>query len=289
MPQLSCQVREHCRQIAVADEGLRRPAQVLSFQKRQQVHAAVAAANRDERPHRRIAPRAEKSPAPALALRRTGSRHAAQTRSPRRPARSRAAGSRATPLSNSSRGNELAGATIAILSPGRSLWWLQHPDQANCRHLLGDRAMLLRADDGSQLGRRRRAPFAQKALLRQAVALERSLDALDRQPLVLDGVNQRFQRLDLQPDIGRLSAPHISSASQPAAIAATAASPGGYVFAIAFISRSSETITPSKPSSSRSMRWTIFGDNVAGRSSSIDVDEHVRRHDERHAAPRWPP
>ena len=50
---------------------------------------------------------------------------------------------------------------------------------------------------------------------------------------------------------------------------------------IAFISRSSLRMTPSYPSSSRSNRWTIAGDSVAGRSSSKRRHQHVRGHDER--------
>ncbi len=65
--------------------------------------------------------------------------------------------------------------------------------------------MLLRPDDGPELRGSGRPPFAQKALFCQTVTLERRLDALDRQALVLHCVYQRFERLALQLDIGGLA------------------------------------------------------------------------------------
>src|SRR5687767_5891823 len=65
--------------------------------------------------------------------------------------------------------------------------------------------MLFGADDGSQLRRRRRPPLAQKSLFRLPIALERSLDPLERQALVLDSMDQRFGRDALQLDVGGLT------------------------------------------------------------------------------------
>src|SRR6185295_5997383 len=53
------QVRENRRQVAVADEGLRRAAKIFPVEERQHVHAAEAAADRDQRLHRRVSPRTE--------------------------------------------------------------------------------------------------------------------------------------------------------------------------------------------------------------------------------------
>ena len=75
----------------------------------------------------------------------------------------------------------------------------------------------------------RHSPFAtrNRSFGRLGSRSSACLDLLQRQPLVLHGVNQRLERLDLQPDVGvRIRLPHISTASHPAAMAATAASPG---------------------------------------------------------------
>src|SRR5688572_26122693 len=61
--------------------------------------------------------------------------------------------------------------------------------------------MLFRANDGPKLSRRRRPPLAQKAFFCLPVALERSFDPLERQALVLDRMDQRFERLTLQLDV----------------------------------------------------------------------------------------
>src|SRR5688572_17911045 len=62
------QVREHRRQVAVPDERLRRLPQIFFLEKRQQMHAAIAAAYGDERANRWIAPCREKCLGPYFAL-----------------------------------------------------------------------------------------------------------------------------------------------------------------------------------------------------------------------------
>ena len=122
--------------------------------------------------------------------------------SPRKPARTRAAESRRL---------------LCRILRGRMSWQAKQSQPyrrgAACAasasgsgelcHLLGDGAMLFRADESAELGGGGRPPLAQKALFRLAIALERGLDALERQPLVLDSMDHGFERLRLEFDIPR--------------------------------------------------------------------------------------
>ena len=165
------------------------------------MHAAIAAAHRDQRPHRRIAPGARGTPRPAPAPRRTGSRRVAQTRSRRTPARSRAAEARRCPCRT---------------RRGEMSWRARRP--RSCRPgaacggfsiRSGERRHLVRksrdvppsrsracswAAVGGRHARRNRsfAGGCARARLRPASPASRSL---------LDRVNQGFERLDLQLDV----------------------------------------------------------------------------------------
>ena len=106
-------------------------------------------------------------------------------------------------MSNSSRENELAGATTAMLVSRAQAWWFQHSDQANC----DIRSEIARCSSEPIIWRSRAAVGGRhsrrKPLLRPAVALERGFHLLQRQPLVLDRVDQGLQCLSLKADVHR--------------------------------------------------------------------------------------
>src|SRR5262245_9130358 len=102
-----------------------------------------------------------------------------------------------TPASNSSREKELAGATRAMRSPGasaRGFSTLREPG-----HFRGHRLMLVASENRPQrrVGRRPRPRRAEEPLLHAAVALERVLDARERQTSAFDGVDDRLERRHL--------------------------------------------------------------------------------------------
>ena len=90
------------------------------------------------------------------------------------------------------------------------------------RHLGGNRLMLVAAEGGAQrrAGQGPRPRRRQEPFLDAAVARQRILDALQRKRLVLDRADDGFERRKLR----LLRGPHISTASQPAAMAPTVAS-----------------------------------------------------------------
>ena len=167
-----------------------------AVEKRQDLGAPVPAANGDEAGNRRD----RATPARSRARGHRADRPdiaASRTRSRRRPARTRAGGISFTPRSNSSRPNALAGATTARRAPGSSARGLTLTRTAPSRRRSRD-ARRSRAPAGEPAvpagagpGHRRRR---EEPLLRALLPLQRVLDAPVRQPAVLHGVDQRFER-----------------------------------------------------------------------------------------------
>jgi hypothetical protein len=122
------------------------------------------------------------------------------------------------------------------------------------------------------------ASAASGTLLGAPQSRQRIVKALVGNPVFLDGVHERFERCNLYSDVATLADEHgIASGSDRLHVR----SGTEYVFATAFISRSSLRITPGYPSSSRSNACTMRGDSVAGRSSSSAGTRRWAGHDER--------
>jgi hypothetical protein len=91
-------------------------------------------------------------------------------------------------------------------------------------------------------------PRREEAFFRAQLALERVLDAAERQPIGFDGVDERLERRRLRVVIAAADEDAVAAAST----AKTDDSGTVYSAATAFISRSSLRMTPSNFSSSRS-------------------------------------
>ncbi len=198
MPQLRGQPRQERRVVAVADERLRRPRRIrLAIEQRQQLDAAVAAADGDERRDRRVRPgraagRRATSAGPARYARRSNTLSSYTGSNP-------SARSSATPASNSSRANGLAGATTATRSPGaaRAASACARRTAPFRRRRPGARRARAAARSAVPVSGRGGGGARKRSLTRRW-RVERILDALERQRPVLDRVDHRLERRDLR-------------------------------------------------------------------------------------------